>query len=84
MKFYKFITFENKTSANTGRCLRRLIDVVRLHYRLYLDNCGSFKDGIFKKFLRKFWIVRHSLSHIYHGIIGLNIQLQRLRDMHGR
>ena len=52
--YYKFIPCDNKTSENTGRCLRRFIEIFVLPYSLHLDNHRIFKDGIFKVFLKKF------------------------------
>ena len=54
--FYKFIPCENKTSETTGRTLRYFLHVIGLPYSLHSDNHGNFKDGLFKKLMRKFGI----------------------------
>ena len=54
--FYKLAPCENETRENTVSSLRSFIDIVGLPYILHLDNHGNFKDGLFKKLLRKFVI----------------------------
>jgi hypothetical protein len=54
--FYKFLPCENETSETTGRTLRYFLHVIGLPYSLHSDNHGNFKDGLFKKLMRKFGI----------------------------
>ena len=54
--FYKFIPCKNETSETTGRTLRYFLHVIGLPYSLHSDNHGNFKDGLFKRLMRKFGI----------------------------
>ena len=54
--FYKFVPCENETGDTTGRTLRHFIEIVGLPYSLHSDNHNNFKEGLFKKLLRKFGI----------------------------
>ncbi|GFH50586.1 hypothetical protein CTEN210_07062 [Chaetoceros tenuissimus] len=54
--FYKFLPCENETSKTTGWTLRYFLHVVGLLYSLHSDNHGNFKDGLFKRLMRKFGV----------------------------
>ena len=54
--FKKFFPCESEKGQETGRSLRSFIEVVGLPYSLHSDNHSNFKEGFFKKMLRKFGI----------------------------
>ena len=54
--FKKFFPCETETSAETGRTIHSFLDIVGLPYSLHSDNHGNFKEGLFKKLIRKFGI----------------------------
>ncbi|GFH50714.1 hypothetical protein CTEN210_07190 [Chaetoceros tenuissimus] len=54
--FYKFIQCKHETSETTGPTLRYFLHVIGLPYSLHSDNHGNFKDGLFKRLMRKFGI----------------------------
>ncbi|GFH62200.1 hypothetical protein CTEN210_18676 [Chaetoceros tenuissimus] len=54
--FYKFLPCENETFETTEGTLRYFLHVIGLPYSLHSDNHGNFKDGLFKRLIRKFGI----------------------------
>lgn len=54
--FKKFYPCENETQNETGRSLRGLVEMVGLPPSLHSDNHRNFKEGLFKRLLRKFGI----------------------------
>jgi Integrase core domain. len=55
--FYKFVPCENETAETTGRTLHYFLHVIGLpNSLLHSDNHGNFKDGLFKRLMRKFGI----------------------------
>ena len=54
--FKKFFPCENEKGEETGRSLRTFIEMVGLPYSLHSDNHTNFKEGFFKRMLRKFGI----------------------------
>ena len=54
--FKKFFPCVNETSAETGHTLKSFIELVGLPPSLHSDNHSNFKEGLFKKLLRKFGI----------------------------
>ena len=54
--FKKFFPCTSETSEETGSTLRSFIELVGLPPSLHSDNHPNFKEGIFKKLLRKFGV----------------------------
>ena len=54
--FKKFFPCSTETGEETGRTIRSFIEFVGLPYSIHSDNHGNFKEGLFKKILRKFGI----------------------------
>ena len=54
--FKKFYPCKSETGEETGRSLKSFIEVVGLPCSLHSDNHSNFKEGYFKKILRKFGI----------------------------
>ena len=54
--FKKFFPCESERGQETGRSLRSFIELVGLPYSLHSDNNPNFKEGFFKKMMRKFGI----------------------------
>ena len=54
--FKQFFPCTNETSEETGATLRSFIELVGLPPALHSDNHGNFKDGLFKRLLRRFGI----------------------------
>ena len=65
--FKKFPPCESEKVQETGRSLRSFIEMVGLPYSLHSDNHSNFKEGFFKKMMRKFGIFKPLLSLIHHG-----------------
>ena len=55
--FKKFFPCTNETSEETGSTLRSFIELVGLPASLHSDNHGNFKEGLFKRLLRRFGIL---------------------------
>ena len=54
--FKKFFPCENEKGEETGRSMRTFIELVGLPFALHSDNHSNFKEGFFKRMLRKFGI----------------------------
>ena len=54
--FKKFFPCTNETSKETGHSLRMFIEFVGLPFSLHSDNHSNFKEGLFKRLLRKFGV----------------------------
>ena len=54
--FKKFFFTENEKGDETGRSVRAFIEMVGLPYSIHSDNHSNFKEGLFKRLLRKFGI----------------------------
>jgi hypothetical protein len=54
--FKKFFPCESEKGEETGRSLRSFIEIVGLPFSLHSDNHSNFKEGFFKKMMRKFGI----------------------------
>ena len=54
--FKKFFPCDTEKGEDTGRTLRHFIELVGLPYSIHSDNHSNFKEGFFKKMLRKFGI----------------------------
>ena len=56
--FKKFFPCTSETSHETGRTIRSFIDIIGLPYSIHSDNHSNFKEGLFKKLMRKFGILQ--------------------------
>ena len=56
LSFHKFVPCSAETGEETGRSLRQFIEVVGLPYSLHSDNHNNYKEGLFRRLLRKFGI----------------------------
>ena len=54
--FKKFFPCSSETGEETGRSLKQFIELVGLPSSLHSDNHRNFKEGFFKRMLRKFGI----------------------------
>ena len=54
--FKKFFPAESEQGEETGRSLRNFIEMVGLPYSIHSDNHQNFKEGFFKRMVRKFGI----------------------------
>ena len=54
--FYKFVPCSDEKGQETGRSFRYFLNVVGLPFAMHSDNHSNFKDGLFKKLLRKFGV----------------------------
>ena len=54
--FKRFYPCSSKAGEETGRSLKSFIEFVGLPSSLHSDNHKNFKEGVFRKFLRKFGI----------------------------
>ena len=54
--FKKFIPFGSKKGEETGHSIFFFIKIAGLPYSLHSDNHSNFKEGFFKKMMRKFGI----------------------------
>ena len=54
--FKKFFPCTNETSNESGHPLRMFIEFVGLHFSLHSDTHSNFKEGLFKRLLRKFGV----------------------------
>ena len=54
--FKKFFPCETEQGLETGRTLRNFVELVGLPVAMHSDNHTNFKEGVFKKLLRKFGI----------------------------
>ena len=56
LAFYKFVPCTTKAGGETGRTLSHFLNIVGLPHSMHLDNHVNFKEGLFKRILRKFGI----------------------------
>ena len=75
--FKKFFPHSDETGESTAHGLRTFLDIVGLPYSIHADNHGNYRDGPFKRLLRKFGILKPLLNRTPHGKIGLNTPLGR-------
>ena len=54
--FKKFFPCSSETGEETGRTISSFIELVGLPYSIHSDNHSNFKEGLFKRLLRKFGI----------------------------
>lgn len=54
--FKKFFPCSDETSTETGHTFRLFIEFVGLPFSLHSDNHNNFKEGLFKRLLRKFGV----------------------------
>ena len=54
--FKKFFPASSERGEETGRSIRSFIEMVGLPYSIHSDNHNNFKEGLFKRLLRKFGI----------------------------
>ena len=54
--FKKFFPCESEKGEETGRSMKTFIEMVGLPYSIHSDNHNNFKEGFFKRMLRKFGI----------------------------
>ena len=54
--FKKFFPAESEQGKETSRSLRNFIEMVGLPYSIHSDNHQNFKEGFFKRMVRKFGI----------------------------
>jgi hypothetical protein len=54
--FKKFFPYSNETSVETGHTLKLFVEFVGLPFSMHSDNHKNFKEGLFKRLLRKLGI----------------------------
>jgi len=62
--FKKFFPCTNETSEQTGQTFRSFIELVGLPASIHSDNHKNFKEGLFRRLLRKFGIF-HTFTEPY-------------------